>query len=85
MMYMMTAEQHAQIVEALKDLSNGLVVHEGAWRTRQHVALAMLKAMQPVEPVACVYKGNQYMRHEFMDDKIPEGSMPLYTPTKDCK
>ena len=81
MMYMMTAEQHAQIVDALELPSLKTV----SMLVQRDATLAMLKAMQPVEPVACVYKGNQYMRHEFMDDKIPEGSMPLYTPTKDCK
>ena len=39
---------------------------------------ARLNAMEGQEPVACIYNGNQYMRHEFMNDKIPEGSTPLY-------
>lgn len=28
---------------ALMDMDNGLVVHEGHWRTRQHVAVAKIK------------------------------------------
>lgn len=30
-------------LDALSDLNNGLVVHEGNWRTRQHVAISKIK------------------------------------------
>lgn len=80
MMYMMTADQHAQIVEALDAAENYMT---SLRKPQVQAALFMVEAMRPVEPIACVYKGNQYMRHEFMDDKIPESSMPLYTTTKD--
>ena len=49
------------------------------YRERAEPLVEMLKAMKPQEPVACIYNGNQYMRHEFMSDTIPEGSTPLYT------
>lgn len=30
-------------INALMDMDNGLVVHEGHWRTRQHVAVSKIK------------------------------------------
>ena len=30
-------------LDALSDLNNGLVVHEGHWHTRQHVAIVKIK------------------------------------------
>jgi uncharacterized Fe-S radical SAM superfamily protein PflX len=79
MMYLLTEHQHAQVMAALELPSLKTV----SMLTQRDTVLAMLKAIEPVEPIACVYNSNQYMRHEFIDDKIPEGSMPLYTPTKD--
>ena len=74
--YLLTPAQHSQIVDALSSAQPQPLPS----RFQQYdAALAMLKAMQPQKPVACIYNGNQYMRHEFMSDTIPEGSTPLYT------
>ena len=95
--YILTPEQHAQIVDAAESNAEYAEAEyldrrefwgealDYRWKNLQEASeqakatLAMLKAMKPVEPVACIYNGNQYMRHEFMSDTIPEGSTPLYT------
>ena len=75
--YITTPEQHAQIVDALS--IRDVRLHESA--------LAMLKAMQPVEPVATY--SHKFLTPErsrefvgFCDSEMATDT-PLYTPTKD--
>lgn len=76
MMYLLTEQQHAQIVEALS--IRDVRLHESA--------LAMLKAMQPVSPVGWwdTFDGGDftYSVSELCGGPT-DGLHPLYTPSKD--
>ena len=59
--YMMTAEQHAQIVDALEWPTPGTSA-----QVQRNLALAMLKAMKPVEP----HSWYSAVQDESMTDKL---------------
>jgi hypothetical protein len=82
--FMMTAEQHAQVLDALEESQRTSMYVEVVIETE--TALAMLKAMQPQEPVAWMVAG----KYSTMSKTIAEIHRDdgqhvanLYTPTKD--
>lgn len=83
MMYMMTPEIHAEIVEAMT-----LAYPNDRSRLPSYVAtLAMLKAMKPVSPKGWITQSgavtNVFASNDTPHDGKLYGWSPLYTPTKD--
>jgi hypothetical protein len=72
MMYLLTEAQHAQILSAYTE----------DWGDIEQ-AVAMLKAIQPVEPVAWIIEfenGDTELHFHDANNSLGESQIPLYTP-----
>lgn len=68
-----------QTIDALTDLNNGLVVYNGEWHTRQHVATSRLRAAlaQQAEPTFDGFDG--------FEKYLKEGETPLQRLEREIK
>jgi hypothetical protein len=85
-MYMMTPEQHAQIVELLVTSLHHIPADDTGLKEDTYAAISMLKAMQPVSPVGwwdTIDGGDFTYSIGELCGGPTDGLHPLYTPTKD--
>jgi hypothetical protein len=83
MIYMMTEQEHKQVVDALEFTTLGLggySIEAHQAKVKMNEALAMLKAMQPVEqePVCYLCENNELGIFDVLSDKACKNCFPVY-------